>query len=92
MPIIDKLERQENLTEAERELALFILANTGEVTRMSIAELAEQSFTSNATVIRLCRKLGLKGYRDFRIELTQVMATEETTRCSFRDPVTACED
>lgn len=71
MPIIDKLERQENLTEAERELATFVLANTGEVTRMSIAELAEQSFTSNATVIRLCRKLGLKGYRDFRIELTQ---------------------
>ena len=71
MPIIDKLERQENLTEAERELALFVLANMNEVTHMSIAELADQSFTSNATVIRLCRKLGLKGYRDFRIELTQ---------------------
>ena len=69
MALIDDLERGENLTDAEAELAAFVLAHADDVTHMSIAQLSEQSFTSNATVIRLCRKLGLKGYRDFRVEL-----------------------
>lgn len=60
MQLIERLERQQDLTDAERELALFILAHTEDVSSMSIAELAESSFTSNATTVRLCRKLGLK--------------------------------
>lgn len=58
MALIDKLERQQDLTEAERELALYILSHADEVTGMGISELAERSFTSNATIVRLCRKLG----------------------------------
>lgn len=71
MQLIDRLERQQDFTDTEQELALFVLAHADEVSSMSIAELAEKSFTSNATVVRLCHKLGLKGYRDFRIELSK---------------------
>jgi RpiR family carbohydrate utilization transcriptional regulator len=40
-----------------------------EFASMTIGELAEKSHTSNASIIRFCRKLGTKGYRDFRISL-----------------------
>ena len=38
---------------------------------MSSVELAEVSFTSKATVVRLCKKLGLSGYQEFRLKLVE---------------------
>ena len=37
---------------------------TDEVTEMNIGTLSASAHTSNAAVVRLCRKLGLDGYRD----------------------------
>ncbi|WP_366936703.1 hypothetical protein [uncultured Clostridium sp.] len=30
--------------------------------------LAQNTYTSSATIVRLCEKLGLKGYNDFKIK------------------------
>ena len=38
---------------------------------MNIGVLSASAHTSNAAVVRLCRKLGLDGYRDFRITLAR---------------------
>ncbi|MDY4041402.1 MAG: MurR/RpiR family transcriptional regulator [Collinsella sp.] len=69
MAILDRLERGRDLTAAERSLAAYILAHADEVVGLSIGDLAERAFSSNATIIRLCRKLGTAGYRGFRIDL-----------------------
>lgn len=69
MAVLSKLEQAEGFTSSEKQLAQFILAHKDEVARMSITCLAERAFSSNASVIRLCRKLGADGYRDFRVEL-----------------------
>lgn len=49
---------------AERNLVSFLLENPEEAARMSVHALAGQTYTSAATVIRLCKKLGFSGYKE----------------------------
>ena len=71
--LIEKLEQGENFTSHEKEVAQYILANPDKVPGMSSMELARASFTSKATVVRLCQKIGLAGYQEFRLKLVEEM-------------------
>jgi DNA-binding MurR/RpiR family transcriptional regulator len=42
---------------------------------MGIVELGERSFTSTTTVKRMCRKLGIDSYTDFRLQLSAEIAS-----------------
>lgn len=71
MALLDALKRKKGFTDTEEALADYILAHTDEVAEMNIGVLSASAHTSNAAVVRLCRKLGLDGYRDFRISLAR---------------------
>ena len=64
--IIRKLESKENFTNSEMIIADFILKNLNEIQSLSAENLARKSFTSKASVIRLCKKLNVDGYRDLQ--------------------------
>lgn len=66
--IIDKLERMEDFTSQEKEIAKYILENPSLIKELSTEELAKATFTSQATVVRLCKKLETKGYNDFKLK------------------------
>lgn len=69
MPALENLKAKIGFTPAESELADYILEHADNVTHMGIADLASAAYKSNATIIRLCRKAGSTGWRDFRVEL-----------------------
>lgn len=69
MSVINDLAQKHHFTETEANIADYILAHPDEVAGMSIGDLARGTFSSNAAIIRLCRKLGLDGYRQFRVAL-----------------------
>lgn len=69
MAILEALEAKDGFTELEAQLADFILAHADDVVRMKISDLASQSYTSSATIVRLCHKVGQDGYRSFRLGL-----------------------
>lgn len=54
-------------TAAEKKLADYILSVQERISRMSISELAGACGVADATVSRFCRRLGYKGYPDFKI-------------------------
>ncbi|HRK43147.1 MAG TPA: MurR/RpiR family transcriptional regulator [Gemmobacter sp.] len=54
------------LTRAERQLATHILKNYPVAALGSITALAKASEVSTPTVVRLCQKLGYKGYPDYQ--------------------------
>lgn len=58
-----------SLNNAEKKVAQYILENPRDIVHFSITELAECSSASEATVFRLCNKLGYKGYQDLKINL-----------------------
>lgn len=59
-------EVQNSLSTAEKYIAEYILSNTDEAKDLTIRELAEVTFTSPSSIIRFCRSLGFKGFKDFR--------------------------
>lgn len=56
---------------AERKVADAILENSEEVVHLSITELAHQADVSDATVVKFCKRLGYKGFQEFKILLAQ---------------------
>ncbi|MDR5695048.1 MAG: MurR/RpiR family transcriptional regulator [Armatimonadota bacterium] len=62
-------EIAESLTDAERRVARYILRHPHEIPQISITELSERARVSEATVVRLCKRVGLRGYQDLRIRL-----------------------
>lgn len=57
------------LTRAERQLATHILKNYPVAALGSITVLAKAAEVSTPTVVRLCQKLGFKGYPDYQSSL-----------------------
>ncbi len=69
--LIERLKEQVNFTSHEKEIARYILEHMDIVPGMSSKDLANASFTSKATVVRLCQKLGLSGYQEFKLKLVE---------------------
>lgn len=64
----------EHLTPALKRLALTLLAHPREVIYQSITELAEEAKVGEASVVRLCRDLGFRGFQDFKLALAADLA------------------
>lgn len=69
--IMEKLKEEAGFTNHEKEVAHYILNHMDQVPEMSTSELARASFTSKATVVRLCKKLDLSGYQQFKLKLVE---------------------
>ena len=61
----------DQLFDAEKKIAKYILNNPKEVVDMTVSELAQTSDVSIASVSRFCRKVGLKGFAQLKISLAQ---------------------
>jgi DNA-binding MurR/RpiR family transcriptional regulator len=69
MRIEQALQKQDSFSDSEKNLANYILQNPEEVLDLSVQALASKAFCSTSAVVRLCRKIGLEGFREFRIRL-----------------------
>lgn len=59
------------LKRAEKRVAESVLRDPHQVIRYTITELADKADTSEPTVVRFCRKMGLQGYMDLRLSLAR---------------------
>ena len=73
--IIEQLFGKKKLTESEAMIISFIESNPRIVINFSLEELSEKCFVSQASIIRLCKKLGTKGFSDFKIKLASELST-----------------
>lgn len=67
--LIKKMKYMYNLTSQEQYIVNYILENPTAIFDLTANELAKLTFTSSSTIVRLCKKLGLKGYPDFQLKL-----------------------
>lgn len=73
--VVDAIpQRYEDLSDAEKAVADFILTHKGTVSSLSTVEIARLSGISNTTVSRFVRSLGYASFADMRYAL----AREET--------------
>jgi len=59
------------LSPSEQRVALCVLERPRKVVQSSITELARECKVSESTVVRFCKRLGLDGYKEFRIAVAQ---------------------
>ncbi len=74
-----QLEFELGFSTSEKQLANYILEHGEKILQYSIQELAKETFTSPATIVRLCKKIGLQGYRDFKIRYSAELQCDTTT-------------
>jgi RpiR family transcriptional regulator, carbohydrate utilization regulator len=60
-----------SLSQSETKVADYVLENYQAVVRMTLAEVADESGVSDATVLRFCRALGYPRWLEFKIDLTR---------------------
>lgn len=73
--LLTTMRQVKDLSPSERHIVEFIFENLQDVSNMGIVELGERTFTSTTTVKRLCRKLGIESYTDFRLQLSAEIAS-----------------
>lgn len=71
MDIAERMARTEGLTPTEQQLAQTIQRLGPKIQDLSIKELSQVSHCSVASIHRLCRKLGLEGFKQLKIEMAR---------------------
>jgi DNA-binding MurR/RpiR family transcriptional regulator len=62
------LKNKESLSTSERAVLDYLIENKDEVIDLGVEKIAEAAYTSPASVVRMCQKLGYKGFKDFKID------------------------
>lgn len=63
-----------NFSKSEKKIAEYILNNSEYVKTITSTQLAEASKVGQASVIRFVKKIGFKGFSEFKIKLNQELA------------------
>lgn len=73
-------------SETEKGIIAWITEHPQEASECSIQGLAQETFSSPATIIRFCHKMGFKGFKEFQKSLLYELAIrKETDRKRFED-------
>ncbi|WP_315077550.1 MurR/RpiR family transcriptional regulator [uncultured Clostridium sp.] len=81
--VLDKiLSSYNNLYEAEKKIADYIIDNKEKIIEMTVSELSSQSNVSEATIVRFCKKCNFKGFHDLKINIAKEMMNSEEKEVS----------
>ena len=73
--MLSRIEQQAtSLSRAERRVADWILAHPRQAADATLAEVAQACGASEPSVIRFCRSVGLNGFRELTIRLTEALS------------------
>ncbi|WP_125706550.1 MurR/RpiR family transcriptional regulator [Lacticaseibacillus daqingensis] len=78
--LLNRIKESENLSDRESKIADYVLANASQIVHMTINQFALGAGVSKASVVRFCQHFGIKGFKDFKIRLTQEMSSEDGFR------------
>ena len=75
LTLIEQIEKE--LPSSERRIADYVLQNPSAPLFMTMTELAAAAGSSPAIVVRLCKRLNVDGYSDFKIRLSREVFSNE---------------
>ena len=71
--LVKQLQDKDGFSESEAMIAEYLLANFRMLPGMSTRQLAKETFTSSAAIVRFSQKLGFGGYTEFRVKFLAEM-------------------
>lgn len=69
----------------ERTIEEYVFANKDQIPHLSVKGLAQKSHTSDASVLRFCKTLGYRGYRDFIVAVSAALGSADKTESEYTD-------
>lgn len=84
MSLLIKIRESKNFTENENVVAKYIFENYRKIHEMTVKNISENTFTSIACVTRMCKKLGLSGYYEFKMKLIEEISLFEKEKVVFK--------
>lgn len=66
MLILQKLEDMATLSPNEKEVAKYLIQHQLEINKISINDIAHDTYTSPSTTVRLAKKLGFNGWKELK--------------------------
>ncbi len=88
MSVLIKLRDYRNLPEAENQVREYILKYPKKVLEYTVYDLAKESFTSPATVVRLCKKIDIKGFARLKVLLAEETKYFQDMKLNLLDTTT----
>lgn len=89
------MSMEEELPKSEKKIAQVILKNPEKIVHMTASELGKESKTSAATVIRLCKRIGIPSYTQLKVLISREVTKEKPSGYSDitpNEPVTEIMD
>lgn len=78
--IFQQLLDTSNFTFQEQAVVTYILENPEVILESTAKELAAKTYTSSATIVRLCKKLGFNGYPSFQLQFAKEYSKEKNEK------------
>ena len=76
-----------SLTRTEQRIADTLLADRDRIMWVSISEFGELAQVSDASIVRFCRKIGLKGFQELKLRLAQQSVTAPSVDTEATGPL-----
>lgn len=73
-------ETKDVASETEKAIIGYLLKNPEDVMNLNVRELADKTFSSPSTIIRMCQRVGFEGYKDFRQTMIYEIASKNNKR------------
>lgn len=89
MGIKQRIREGRGFTPTEERLGQVVLALGERLQRLSIKELSHTSATSIASIHRFCKKLGLEGYKELKVEIARETARGDEPDVDINFPFAA---
>ncbi len=88
MSVLIKLRDNRNLSVAENQVREYILKYPKKVMEYTVYDLARESFTSPATIVRLCKKIDIKGFARLKVLLAEETKYFQDMKLNLLDTTT----
>ena len=80
----------ETLSDSEKRISDYFSSHLEDIVYLTVTEVAISTKTSEATVVRTCRKLGYRGFQDFKISVAQEIVNPVQTIFEEADEFDDC--
>lgn len=75
--MIELLEKKNDFTNAEVQIADYLLNNPYKIKNMTAEQLGRVTFTSKSSVFRLCKKLCVESFQDLKIQIEDELREQQ---------------
>ena len=86
IPLFETMDTA-RFSETDKEICAYFKEHLQLAVYMNLEALANELYTSNATIVRFCKKLGFSGYNEFKYEVRRQLEQKEACSISSQDVI-----